>query len=191
MRSSLDDLRMIEPQCHSLQPVVTMHENNWFSVKSRGGYYVIEYNVPSVTILPIVDHHSIIMVNAKRPVIADSPLELPAGGAERSELPVAAAMRELQEETGIVINNIDRFQLLAPIVISSNRFPVMGRIYQIDITLDEFTNRISHDDEIDGVVLIPFDVIKAKIISGEIYIGLSIAIISRFLFLREGDYGIK
>ena len=73
MRSSLDDLRMIEPQCHSLQPVVTMHENNWFSVKSRGGYYVIEYNVPSVTILPIVDHHSIIMVNAKRPVIADSP----------------------------------------------------------------------------------------------------------------------
>lgn len=185
MGSSIDDPRMVGPQCFSLQPVTILYENPWFSLKNRGGYYVIESNYSQVAILPIVDEHSIVMVRVKRPVMADSPLELPAGSAEESESPVGAAVRELWEETGIRINNPNRFRLLSPIAISSTRCPVMDRVYQIDITANEFNKRIPHDDEIESVEIIPFVDVKTKIIQGGIYVSLSIAIISRFLFLQE------
>lgn len=179
-----DDPRMIAPQCDSLQPVVTVHKNKWFSLMNRGGYYTLEYHQPQVVILPVVDNRSIVMVRVKRPVMADNVLELPAGGAKENEAPLEAAAREFKEEVGIKIEMLDRFQLLPSIAISPNRYPVLPWIYQVDISKQEFDIRDPHDDEIVSVECFTFEEVKEKIIQGEIYVSLPLAIVSRFLFLQ-------
>ena len=177
-----DDPRMMAPQCHSLKPVIIIHENKWFSLVNRGGYYTLEYHRPQVVILPVVDNDSIVMVRVKRPVISDRALELPAGGTKENEAPLEAAAREFHEETGIKIKDIDRFQMLSSIAISPNRYPVLPWIYQIDISKKEFDKRKPHDDEVVSVECFTFEEVKEKIIQGEIYVSLPLAIIGRFLF---------
>ena len=176
---------MMEPQCHGLQPVNTIHKNKWFSLMDRGGYFTIEYHRSQVIVLPVVDEHSIVMVKVKRPVIADSPFELPAGAAKMGESTVNAAARELHEETGILISQLNRFQLLPSVAISSNRYPVFPWIYQVSISHKEFDSRYPHDDEIEDVDCLAFDDLKRKIICGEIFVSLPLAIISRFIFQKE------
>lgn len=142
----------------------------------------MEYHQPQVVILPVVDNHSIVMARVKRPVISDSALELPAGGAKENEAPLEAAAREFKEETGIKIEELDRFQLLPSIAISPNRYPVLPWIYQIDLSKQEFDKRDPHDDEVVSVECFTFEEVKEKIIQGEIYVSLPLAIVSRFLF---------
>ena len=179
---SIDDPRMVKPQCRSLQPVSTEHINPWFSLKNRGGYYTLEYHQPQVAILPVVDNHSIVMIRVKRPVLDDTPLELPAGAADLNETPTETAARELKEETGIQIDRIDRFNLLPSIAISPNRYPVLPWIYHIDISQNEFDIRQQHDEEVTSVECLKYEEVKSKILNGGIYISLAIAIVSRFLF---------
>jgi 8-oxo-dGTP pyrophosphatase MutT (NUDIX family) len=181
MRSLIDDSRMVIPQCHALQPVSVEYKNEWFCVKKRGSYYTIETEYPQVCILPIVDNHSIVLVCVKRPVIIDNPLEIPGGSMKRSETPVDAAARELREETGIDIQNLLRFQMIFPLSHSSTRKPTFEYIYQLHVSQEEFNDREPFDEEIVSVECIPFDIVKDKIIGGEIYVGLSVAILSRFL----------
>jgi len=184
-----DDPRMIAPQCHSLQPVSTIHENKWFSLMNRGGYYTLEHHQPQVVILPVVDNHFIVMVRVKRPVIADNALELPAGGAKENEEPLDAAAREFHEETGIKIEQLNRFRLLSSIAISPNRYPVLPWIYRIDISKKEFDKRKPHDDEVVSVECFTFEEVKEKIIQGEVYVSLPLAIVSRFLFSQTETVG--
>jgi 8-oxo-dGTP pyrophosphatase MutT (NUDIX family) len=122
------DKRLISPQCSSLQPVHTVHENPWFCVRNRGGYYTVEYNQPQALLLPIVDHSQFVFVKVYRPVIADVTLELPAGGSVENESPAQAAARELQEETGIEIRDTERFEMLPPLVITP-RSPCLAYIF--------------------------------------------------------------
>jgi len=129
MRTKSDDPRLTAPQCHSLQPVTTTHANPWFSVKNRGGYFTIEENTPQVQILPIVENKSIVMVRVYRPVIADNTLELPAGGTNGDELPVSVALREFREETGILVSDLNRFQMLPPLVHMA-RSPILPYIFK-------------------------------------------------------------
>ena len=189
MPTCSDDPRMIAPQCDSLQPVVAIRKNKWFSLMNRGGYYTLEYHRPQVVILPVVDNRSIVMVRVKRPVMADNVLELPAGGAKENETPLDAAAREFHEETGVKIDRIDRFQMLPSIAISPNRYPVLPWIYQVDLSKQEFDTRDPHDDEIVSVERFTFKEVKEKIIQGEIYVSLPLAIVSRFLFSETETVG--
>ena len=100
---------MTEVACTGLQPVETLHENEWFSTRNRGGYYTVEYHQPHVVILPVVNQDSIVLVRVKRPVIDDDPLELPAGCVEAGETPEQGARRELAEETGMRVDDLTRF----------------------------------------------------------------------------------
>ena len=117
------DSRLSNIACENLQPVTKVHQNDWFEVYNRGGYFTVEYPYAHVIILPVVEENSILMVRAKRPVINDFSLELPAGCAEKGEQPVAAAARELKEETGISICDFARFIPMPPLAVSPNRVP--------------------------------------------------------------------
>lgn len=180
----LNDPRLVKAQCISLVPVVTVHENPWFSVRNRKGYYTIEYNMPQVLILPIVDNNSIVMVRVDRPVIADITLEVPAGGLKDNELPVETAGRELAEETGIVVSDLKRFQMLPPLI-HMPRSPVLPYIFQIHLTKQEFDFRGVHDHEIVSVECLTFNDVFRKIAEGEIYIGLQIAIITKYFINNQ------
>lgn len=185
VNARVDDPRLISPQCDSLMPVGTVHENPWFFVKNRGGYFTVEYKNPQVIILPIIENRSILMVRAKRPVIDDSSLELPAGSVKRHESPVSAAARELLEETGIKIENLDRFILKKPLSNSPNRSPILLHIFQISLLHKEFESRKFHDDEIEQVECLRFEDTKRMIVEGEIYVSVPMAIIGRFFLEND------
>jgi len=185
MSPNIEDARLLSPQCAALVPVETVHENPWFSVRNRGGYYTIEYNRPQAVVLPIVENRAIVMVRVKRPVIADVTWELPAGGAKGRETPIEAVARELLEETGIEIRDLRRFEKLSPLSVSP-RHPYLAHIFQIHITRTEYDRRKRHDDEIESVECFMFDDILRKIVDGEIYMSLPIAILTRFFLENNG-----
>lgn len=180
----INDPRLLEPQCVSLTPVKTVHKNKWFAVRDRGGYFTVEYEQPQVIILPIIDNHSILMVKVKRPVIADSTLELPAGDVKKNEEPLAAAAREFAEETGIEIKDTRRFMAKTPISSSPNRVPTLIHIYHILLSQAEYDYRSTHDDEIESVGCYRFEELKKMLIHGEIYVSAPMAIIGRYLLKK-------
>ena len=114
---SLIDPRLIEPQCANLQPIEILHQNTWFSLKSRGDFFTIEYRFVVVLILPVVEGNSIVLVEVKRLVLNDMhSLEITAGGIEKGESPQEGTLRELYEETGIKIS-ADRLKQQSPIAL--------------------------------------------------------------------------
>ena len=126
---SLSDPRLFQPQCIDLQPIKTLHQNPWFTLKSRGDFFTIEPSFGVVLILPIVEGHSIVLVEVKRPVLNDMhSMEIPAGGLEKGESPQEGALRELYEETGIKIS-ADRLKQQNPMALSP-RDPCLAYIYE-------------------------------------------------------------
>lgn len=76
------------------------------------------------------------MVQQYRPLLNSCTLELPAGAAFEGEQPVEVAARELGEETGLEIDDLDRFIVQSPYILSP-RYPHNPHIFQIDIKEDE------------------------------------------------------
>jgi 8-oxo-dGTP pyrophosphatase MutT (NUDIX family) len=179
-----DDPRLTGPQCRDLTPVLTVHENPWFTVRKRGDFYTTEYRTADVAVLPVVDHESVVMVRVRRPVIEDVPLELPAGSARGNEPPVRAAARELREETGIGVEDSNRFLPLPPLAGSPNRNPNLLHLFTVDISIEEFEKRNAHDDEITAVELFTFEEVSRLLCNGDIYVALPVAVISRYIISR-------
>ena len=181
----IDDERLISAQCSDLKPVKLIHKNLWFTVNQRRDFYTVEPNTRQVIILSTLDDSSVIMVKQHRPVMNDYTLELPAGGVNEDEEPIYAARRELREETGIYIEDIDRFSFLTPIASSPNRDPCLLNILHVDITCDEFNSKKAHDHEISSVEKFSYAEVEKILISGEIYISVPMAIIGRFLLTKR------
>lgn len=179
------DQRLSQIACPGLLPVETLHENPWFSVRNRGGYFTLEYHLNQAAVLPVINNDSIAMVRAKRPVIGDITLELPAGGIEKGEDAAFAASRELGEETGIVIPELGRYLPMAPIAISSARMPGLSYVFRVDVSEHEFARRRPHDDEIHCVERVPIRNLAKMMMSGEIYVSLTLAVLGVFLCSRQ------
>lgn len=178
------DPRLSTLACPELVPVETLHENPWYSVRNRGGFFTVENRLRQVVVLPVVNQDSIAMVRVKRPVINDTPLELPAGALEKDEDAATGAARELLEETGIKVTNLDRFISMAPISVSSTRNPNLSYIFKVDISEKEYVNRQPHDDEIYSVERFAINDLAKKMASGEIYVSLTLAVLGIFLASR-------
>ena len=63
---------------------------------------------PSVALIPMKDEDQVILIRQFRPVIGRELRELPAGTADPGESPEAAAVRECEEEIGLVPGKIER-----------------------------------------------------------------------------------
>ncbi len=61
----------------------------------------------AVIILPVTENNEIVFIEQYRESIEKVALELPAGIIEKGELPVDAARRELEEETGIISQDLE------------------------------------------------------------------------------------
>jgi len=177
------DARLTSVACPDLTPVATLHENEWFAVRNRGGYFTTEYNLAQVIVLPVVEDAGLVMIRVRRPVIGDTTLELPAGAIEKDELPVAGAAREFAEETGIVIPEA-RFQAMAPMSTLPNRMPKLIYVFRVDLSPQEFERRKPHDSEVESVHCVPLDQVVEFITGGSIYVALPVAVIASYLFSR-------
>jgi ADP-ribose pyrophosphatase len=183
-----DDPRLFRACCDTLQPIELIHENPWFLVLNRGGFFTTEFpdHLSEAVVLPIVDEDYIVMVRVKRPVIGDETWELPAGGIDlNSETPVSGIARELQEETGINIADLGRFRVLPPLASSVTRNPRLSFSFQVDLSRSEFEQRCSHDEEILSVSCFSIDKVCSMILDGSIYTPMVIAIIGRYLIEKR------
>jgi 8-oxo-dGTP pyrophosphatase MutT (NUDIX family) len=175
------DRRLSDVACDGLQPVETLHENSWFALRNRGGYFTVEYHLRHVAVLPVISRDSVAMVRVKRPVIGDETLELPAGGIESGEQPASAAARELAEETGIHVSDIGRFVPMTPIAVSSTRMPKLSYVFRVEVSEQEFAARRPHDNEIHSVERIAVEQLPGMMARGEIYVSVPLAILGIFL----------
>ena len=164
--------------------MVKLHSNPWFDVMCRGNYYTVESSVAQVSVLPVVEDQSVILVRVKRPVLDDVTLELPAGGVDPGETPAEAAAREFSEETGVRVTDTARFVPIPPLVVSSTRFPALPYLFRVDIRREEWNSRGPFDAEIEGVECVDYENVQRMIAGNEIYVSLPIAIVARFLFQR-------
>ena len=169
-----------------LQPVETVYTNPWFMVRNRGGYYTVETQDSLCVGLPIVDNRAVVMVRVFRPLLNDATLEFPGGGFDPDqETPEQGIRREMAEETGIWIDDLDQFQPLPPLAVIPNRSPTLIFPFQVNLTQEAFDNRKAHDNEISEVLCLPFDQIISKIQNGEIYVAMPMAMVFRWL-IKEG-----
>lgn len=178
----IDDPRLTKVACGTAQPATLELQTPWFSIYNRGGLYTYETPHPQVTVLPLVECTSVVMIRACRPIMDDCPLELPAGSLMPAETPRQAAARELAEETGIIVTNHNRFTQTLPISVMSGRCPFMDHVFEIELTQDEYESRVGHDGEVKEVVLMSLDKAVRAIQTGEIYCVVPMAIIQRKYF---------
>jgi len=162
-----------------------LHENPWFAVRNRDGYFTIEHHLTQVVVLPLVENRAVVMVRVKRPVIRDVTLELPAGSAERGEAPAQGAARELAEETGIRVG-ARRLVRIAKLAVMPNRTPDFVHVFRADLRDAEFAARRRHDAEVLGVELVPLEDIGRLVRSGAIYLALPLAVLGMHLVAESG-----
>jgi len=106
---------------------------------------------PGSIILPVDENDNIIFVKQYREVLESETLELPAGLVEIGEDPKDTALRELEEETGIVASSIEHLISFYP---SCGMTDEKIHIY----LAKDFKNGNTHfdvDEEITGIVKIP------------------------------------
>jgi ADP-ribose pyrophosphatase len=168
--------------CPQLQPVNDEYDNDWFSVKNRGGYYTFEPKGEQVAVLVTMED-SVLLVKVHRPVINDNTWELPAGGCAINESPVDGACRELHEETGILVAK-ERLKPITSMSICPNRYVSNPHIFSVEITAEEFNTRSMHDDEILAVQLFSFIEIKEMLLTNQIYVALPALTLAKLLLER-------
>lgn len=183
---TIDDPRLLQPRCDTLQPVENVHHNPWFEVICRGGYFTTECPQAQAVVLPVVGGDSVVMVKVKRPILADETWELPAGGLDlECESAAEGAARELHEETGIVVTDISRLVPLPPLATDPNRNPRLTFVFRVALSVDEFEVRGSHDAEVREVRRISLAEARAMVLDGRIYVTMPVALIGRLLMERE------
>lgn len=88
----------------------TVYENGWMRVLEddvinpgggRNLYGHVQFKNIAVAIVPLDDNNNTWLVGQQRYTLGEYSWELPMGGAPLDELPLKAAQRELEEETGI------------------------------------------------------------------------------------------
>ncbi|MBF0143270.1 MAG: NUDIX hydrolase [Magnetococcales bacterium] len=186
MGTSLDDPRLHRPACEGLVPVRPVVSTPWFEVNDRGGHFSVECRQLQVAVLPIVAGESVVLARVRRPLLSEATWELPGGGAMEGETTRETARRELAEETGIRIPELERFRPLMPLCFMP-RYPVLPHLFEVAVTEAEFRERGEHDGEVEGILRLSWQEVTASIFSGELFISLSVAVLARHLLARNPE----
>jgi ADP-ribose pyrophosphatase len=122
----------------------------------------------SVVLLPLTDDGRLLLVRQYRHAVGRFLWELPAGSLEADEDPESAAVRECQEELGLIPSRIKRLQTLYP---TPGFCTEAMTFFQVaDLRPPGPDDRAVHQDEDESIEVAPFtiDEIRERIVAGEI-----------------------
>lgn len=123
-----------------------------------------------VTIFPLTDQYELYLVSQYRYILDKAVLEAPSGYMEKKETVIAAAKRELKEETGITAQ---QFEELARIDLASSAFKSKIHLF-LAKGLEMGEPGLDEDEEI-SIVKMSLDQAVEKVMSGEINHAASMA----------------
>ena len=119
--------------------------------------------VPIVSIFPLTDSYEIYLVSEYRYMLKKTVLQAVAGHIEKKETSIAAAKRELKEETGIISHQLEE---IARIEMSGSVFNSKSYLF-LAKGLEIGDNKLDDDEDI-TVVKISLSEAVEKVMSGEI-----------------------
>lgn len=129
----------------------------------------------------IVEHEdNLVFVNQFRQGPQQELLELVAGKLEENEEPKDCAIRELQEETGFIVDEIKYFGKIIPVAAYSSEIihcflaKVSSKTVQ-NLDVDEFLD----------VVEIPYNKVKEMYINGEFIDGKTLGFLGKYFMLKN------
>jgi ADP-ribose pyrophosphatase len=141
---------------------------------------IVERN-PFVLILPITPDNEIYLVSQYRDALQKVSLEVIAGLIEPEEDPLVAAKRELQEETGLIAENVKP-------LLTGNVSPNMVNGGSVFVATELTQGKTDQDEDEDiQVVKMPIAQALKKIETGELSILTHIAALLLFVKLQKEE----
>lgn len=162
----------------------TVYENDWMQVREddvinpgggRNAYGHVHFKNRAVAIIPLDDQDNTWLVGQERYTLDDYSWELPMGGAPLGEEPLAAAQRELLEETGITARNWTELMRLHT---SNSITDELGLVFiATDLSIGEPDFEETEDL---AIRKLPVDDAVQMALDGEITDAISVAALLRF-----------
>jgi hypothetical protein len=164
-----------------------IYENSWIALKqddvitpiSKPGTYTFLEAKPFVIIVAVEDEQ-LVMIEQYRYPIKRAVIEFPAGGIEPDETPIAAAKRELREETGY---EADQWNYVGPFFELTSISYQPGHLF-VARGLRDTTFHSMAEDGISRRLYIEISLLKKIIREGAVVDGLTpAALIKALLYL--------
>jgi ADP-ribose pyrophosphatase len=122
---------------------------------------------PSVVLIPIRDDRRVVLIRQYRPSLDRMLWELPAGSLEAGESAEAAAIRECEEEIGLVPRRVERLRGLYPTPGFCDEELIFFRVSELSAPPAESRRAADEDEDIEPQAFTVEDA-KALVLNGDI-----------------------
>jgi ADP-ribose pyrophosphatase len=124
-------------------------------------------HAPSVVVIPIADANHLVLIRQYRPSIGRDLWELPAGRVDPGESAEEAAVRECEEEIGLVPRRVERLRGFFPTPGYCDEEMIFFRVSELGPPPPDSPNKPDEDEDIHPLV-VTFGEARAMVERGEI-----------------------